>query len=526
MGRTEHTSYKVKLNTNLLEVFEDGIIKENNKGKDIFFENVGELDCVELNERGEKCRAFEPLFLYGNKTKTELTSNSLPVYIQILDWSNIKLHKAIKEMGGVCVFRHTDMALCISKPNRPLNYCGTSADFADADDIPDTTNIWDSWGKTKTESFHHLQYKHFDSIMRTDRACHFPTLTEWKTYDYNSSNQYEDIIKLAIEKGGLLIQGRAGTGKDYVIEKGLPNLPALCKLALTNMASLLMGGTTIHKALGINTDDLACGVMMRQYKNHQIIVINEISMIPKSLWSKLCLVKKLNPHSIFIPMGDYRQCKPIEEQRIDVKDYDYFNSSIVRYLSNGNRIELTERQRYDIDLWDMLENYYENGIMPDLPYSTPNLNAKKICYYNRTRKSINRLCMNGLKTPDAMFLDFEDDYDDPSLYKQQPVFIYNGMPVMSVKNNKDFDIVNGNQYKIKSFNKTTIVLDDNTEIPTDKFHPNFVVNYISTTHKLQGQTIDDDLYIYDYNTLSKDKHLGYTAFSRVKHLRQLHIASA
>jgi hypothetical protein len=64
----------------------------------------------------------------------------------------------------------------------------------------------------------------------------------------------------------------------------------------------------------------------------------------------------------------------------------------------------------------------------------------------------------------------------------------------------------------------------------EDFHKFFVVNYIATTHKLQGITITDDLLIFDWypinkfaNSLREDKHVGYTALSRVKTLNQIKI---
>ena len=53
-------------------------------------------------------------------------------------------------------------------------------------------------------------------------------------------------------------------------------------------------------------------------------------------------------------MGDKRQTKPIEDY-----DIDYFNSSIVKHLVNYNKCELTERQRYNKELWDFLEAVFK-----------------------------------------------------------------------------------------------------------------------------------------------------------------------
>jgi hypothetical protein len=502
MGKTTNKKYDVKLNTNILEVFEDAVINGTAKSKEIYFEKM------------------QDLFVYGSVVETEIVNNSLPIYIQILDWSNIKLHQMIKKIGGKCIYRHTDMALLVKMDGEVLT--GSGADYPYDHQFNPDDDITETWGKTKEENPRSLRYKHYETYMNDKRHCVFPTLDDWKTTPLKSSNDYKEIIELAVKNGGLLVEGRAGTGKDYVISQGLPELDADCKLALTNKASNIMGGTTIHKALGINDNDKACAVMMKKYKHKKIIVVNEISMINKTLWYKLYLLKKQNPKLVFILLGDYRQCRPIEEERTDIKDFDYFTSSIVKYLSNYHKIELTERQRYDLEMWNMLEDYYEKGIIPNIPFGTAGLKSRKICYYNRTRKYINKLSMDASKTNDALFLDFDDDEDDPSKYKQQPVYIYNDLPVMSIKNNKDLGIVNGDEYFVQSFTNDTITFNNELTINKDKFHSNFVANYCATTHKLQGATIDEPLFIFDFDKLMSDRHLGYTAMSRVKNISQLY----
>lgn len=61
MGRTEHTSYKVRLNTNIQEVFEDGIIKENAKGNNIHFENTGYFRLWKPNQNRTHFQLFTHL---------------------------------------------------------------------------------------------------------------------------------------------------------------------------------------------------------------------------------------------------------------------------------------------------------------------------------------------------------------------------------------------------------------------------------------------------------------------------------
>jgi RecA-family ATPase len=39
---------------------------------------------------------------------------------------------------------------------------------------------------------------------------------EWRLHKYNDRNDFEKIKEYLIENKGMLIQGRAGTGKSYV----------------------------------------------------------------------------------------------------------------------------------------------------------------------------------------------------------------------------------------------------------------------------------------------------------------------
>lgn len=250
----------------------------------------------------------------------------------------------------------------------------------------------------------------------------------------------------------------------------------------------------------------------------------------------------MNKNLVFIILGDKRQTKPIEDLNID-----YFNSNILKHLVNFNKIELTERQRYDKELWDFLENYYENGIVGDLQHkkmkTEKDLLARKICYFNKTRDEVNDLCMQRLKPADAMFIDYTRRTDDEGVEdrsdKAKAAYIYKDLPVMCIKNNSKLNIINTDEFKVVSYTETEINMknietDEELNIEINDFHKNFVVNYISTTHKLQGSTITEDLLIFDwYNksmmgydyglSLKGDKHVGYTALSRVKSLKQIYI---
>ena len=142
--------------------------------------------------------------------------------------------------------------------------------------------------------------------------------------------------------------------------------------------------------------------------------------------------------------------------------------------------------------------------------------------------------MKQLKPEDSLLIEHTRKTDDD---KALSVHIYKDLPVMCIKNNSKLNIINTDEFKVASYTETKITMI-NTEsseeliIDINDFHKNFVVNYISTTHKLQGSTITEDLLIFDWYpkyengfSLKTDKHVGYTALSRVKSLSQIYIIS-
>lgn len=525
LGKTYGSVVNVGLTNNLEEVWENNIIKNITDNDEIYFK--------ELYDDNNK------LFMFGKKNKTKLIDSGLPIYIQILDWSNIKLYQMIKEMGGECVYRKTDCAVCIG---------GNTINEMEKDE----NDITKTWGSFRNEdcSDESVYGRNYKSLMKQDRHIIIPDLDNYwnNATEFNSSNQWKDILNYAIENKGLFIDGRAGTGKSFIIHKGVEtnilDKDQKYRLAFTNKASRNINGTTIHKSLGINSNEKSnIKSITLKYAGEKIIIIDEIGMISLNIWKKILLLKRTNPKIIFILLGDKRQCRPIENIVID-----YFNSPILKYIVNNNKCELTERQRYNEELWNFLEDYYEKGIVGKLKKINQNKinkeiieKSRMICYFNSTRDNINDLCMDIMKPNNCLYIPFERELDKEGNeikgQKAKSAYIYEGLPIMCIKNNTTLEIINSDEFIVKNYDENFIVLkgdDKDLVIEHKDFHKNFVVNYIATTHKLQGTTISKDLLIFDWypNTmcgyeyglcLRNDRNTGYTALSRVKSLEQIYI---
>jgi hypothetical protein len=485
LGKTKQSSYNTSISTDINEVWE--CLNNNAEKVNDFFLK-------------EKTYEDKVLYIYGFRNKSDIYTNNLPMYIQILDQSNIKLHQLQMKLGGELLYRKTDAVVVLGGKNI----------------VESDKTLRSNWGKETILSKEEMKLYHYDYRANQYRGVENLTYDGWNfNKDFTTSSQYKDIIEYAVENGGLLVCSRAGTGKSYMVQEGVKDKllddDKRCRLAFTNKASRNINGSTIHSAISINADTEKASVkMVEAYKGKKIIIVDEVSMISKQLWTYLILLKRVSG-ATFILLGDYRQLPAVENV-----EHDYFDSSIMRYLTNSNRIELTERQRYDKQLWDWLDDFYDNGIVGDalqkIKHSEMDMNAYNICYYNKTRERINMKYMIHHKDNNAVLLPHEKkDCDD----RADSVYIYEGLPVMAIvnkikakKGNEDDTLFcNSDTMKVIKYSegKITFKLDipdvngkDILTIETKDFHKSFVANYCSTTHKNQGATIDKNIQLWDW----------------------------
>jgi len=366
---------------------------------------------------------------------------------------------------------------------------------------------------------------------------------EWADMSHiNDSSQIDDCFKVLLDYKAFCNVSRAGTGKSYNImrieEKFKERFPdaTIIKIAFTNKAAINIGGTTIHKFLKLDSSLKITSSAIKVLKHKTVLImVDEMSMISKDLWRLLVEVKRHLPKSYWILCGDYRQVPPVEKV---TKWLDYFNCSAVKYLANYTRIEFKVRQRYDEHLWDAAEIVWNDGIIPDTVKRVKEdidfLKGKRIIVYtNATRKRLNKL-LNDLHSADEEDV-VELPYDGEAEINQDAK-LYVGCPVMAIMNKKgeeDMDLVNNEDFTIQyaDYGEINVMsmrpsenggVEEHTfQFATEDFHKYFVLNYAATVHKSQGQTIDNDIVIYE--TEKMDKNLLYTAITRAKKLSQVNV---
>jgi len=479
-------------------------------------------ELLEINETKEKHEKIRRFFTYGEREKIKHFYNYLPIAIQIQDEANIQVYKLLKKTRGKLLYRKTDM-VCV--------YGGKDL----------KTNKDEIGGYRKCEN------PTLPLPVQSNRSAELRIYDmDWKDLKYNDSNDWENIINNFIENGGGLLLGRAGTGKSYVAKEGMKMMTTKnirhIATAFTNKATLQLEGKTLHSFLKLskNTDGLNnkwANIIKRKY---DVIIIDEISMIGEELWKPLLQLKMITG-IVFILIGDYRQLPPVNE-RFNI---DWFEHSIVHYLANGNKCELTSMKRYDKALWNVLEDIWEKEKLSIFDEGTKAntadlLYSHNVCYYNRTRKTINEKCMkHEILTKDNIFIPYEKTKDDEKDRQHQDTYLYIGMPLYMLittddklfKKNELVHCIefNNNNFKIKNCRNDIIEFDIND------FHSKVQAGYAATIHKSQGDTYEGIINLFDckerkdrggYRTeldRQEVKKTLYTALSRATKLDNIKI---
>ncbi|KAI8845987.1 hypothetical protein BJ741DRAFT_573015 [Chytriomyces cf. hyalinus JEL632] len=136
-----------------------------------------------------------------------------------------------------------------------------------------------------------------------------------------------------------------------------------------------------------------------------------------------------------------------------------------------------------------------------------------LSYTNEKRKQINEIMMQRDKLKKKKMIKLEANKDDPN---SQQVLLMVGTPVIAHRNYKSLKIVNCATYSVRKI-EPLIVLEDTLtketiEINEEQFQLYFRVNYCSTVHKMQGDSIQEPFTIHEWNRMEDD--MRYTAISR------------
>jgi len=497
-------------------------------------------------------------YMYGFNKEINFTETNIPMYIQVVDESNIKLYDMVKEMGGKLVAYKVDCAV-VSYNHKTIKYrrdkewggysscCIPTITRKEIIDNVEFINDkeWDDNKFASVSLNDRERWEDKQQLIDKNGGLLLDYIDDWddnKHYRLNDSDRWEGIFKLLNKNKGLLLQASAGNGKTYTAQMIASKLGDRVRIiAPTNKAGLNIGGGTIHRFLELDKNGYINQSLIKLIQTqYDYIIVDEISMIDKDLWRRLCLLKQELPHLIFLLLGDNKQLSPVEQHTIK----DYFNHPAVKYICNYNKNILNVRKRYDEILYNLLEDV-DNIDITKYPKL---ITDRNICYYNKTRIRINKMWNEEHRKDGDLFLPKPDarirrdgniNEDDEKYFKlAQDMYIYENMPIIAMRtlydkgkggllfaNSETFNICHIGDGEIGIYNERPDAKGEkepySISIPIEDFNKYFLMNYCSTTHKTQGETITENFTIYDWKAM--DTKLRYTALSRAKKIEQVYI---
>jgi ATP-dependent DNA helicase PIF1 len=394
------------------------------------------------------------------------------------------------------------------------------------------------------------------------------SLSEKQKYAYN----------LIIDKKNIFLTGCAGVGKTAAIKlfyKEYKNLKKIAMTSTTGVSAILIGGATLHSYLGIGLgkDKLEVlymtivnnGKLAKKWRDLQVLIIDEISMLDPELFDKLenlaRLVRK-NERPFggiqLVLTGDFLQLPAVssDEFCFQSKSWESCVDEVVYLTENFRQDDLIlQKCLNEIRIGEISENTIkilksrvgvkltnELGIIPTKIYS---LN-KDVDYENQ--KEMDKLLV---KNKDLEFFEYELEFNvlkkgmkfvqdkvKKVCLAPQTLQLCKGAQVMLLYNiDLENGLANGSRGVVIGFEEDFPIvrflngieriithqewkIEDNGEVLMTITQIPLRVAFATTIHKIQGITLDyaeiDMGNIFEYGQ-------GYVALSRVKKLEGLSI---
>lgn len=415
---------------------------------------------------------------------------------------------------------------------------------------------WDTKYLPNREKLKHLSKANF--ILRK-------TETEMTDTNVHYQHKYkrDDVYKLIDSRKSFRVNGKAGTGKSGLAigghEKGIiPYLQeqdlkfAIC--ATTHKAShnrlfeeAGVSGQTIDSLLGIRPNAPPKDKTFSHLADFDYIIIDECSMLQKTFYCYLKQVKLLHPHTHFILIGDYNQLPPVEKGR-NFTSYDYEQANVLKWLCDYNLVELTKNMRSSAEgkeMFDWFNQLIQGGNDKrgcGIPSQSLTWWTKNLCYTNASVGFVNYYVMAYLKKA----------YPIPVIQLEpfklkgkttKPKHLIHGIwigdrttyPMCEIRsnqtdqdgqyyNNQEFCIVG--QLPDDTYTLECRVTQEQVEVSAIKLYKDFTYNYATTIHKSQGDTIDQDYNVWEWDEMGHSHQgnaLRYVAVSRTTEKKNIHI---
>lgn len=354
-------------------------------------------------------------------------------------------------------------------------------------------------------------------------------------YKQESKNAPDDEYALALAKlktshKNIFIQGSAGTGKSYLINKYLESLSVeerktVLLLAPTGKAADLIGGTTIHKAFElpscVQMPDEEIADVPKLLHNIKTVIIDEISMVRIDVFEMIMQILDFaatkGQNIRLIVVGDFGQLAPVctssdkaalKTLYPDIKGFYAFYSSQWEE-ANFEKIILHKVYRQnDAELIEHL-NGIKYGRFSDLEWfkynASPFMSYKPVYICSR-RKTVDEFNQSAIEeySNENPTTTYQAKYNGPLLAElpcSKTLTLGVGVRVMTICNEKHYKngmlgtvkILANDKVVVKFDNGKTVTIKRKTfELENGTSYTQFplILAYAITVHRAQGSTFE------------------------------------
>ena len=424
------------------------------------------------------------------KTK-KLYKNNMPMNCQILDLAAIQLAEGIKHLKqkGADIVKYKADSITF-KHSEKLNIDLSMAALG-------------GWKQEKVKGLHGVS---IPAIHIHDFSKIIPTF-EWKQ---TVSEGDKDLVEFLATHSAML-NGPAGFGKSYLLNQVIEKVGADKCLAtsFTNMAANNIDGETFHHMFKIKiTETEGSYDTDRVFEGKELLIVDEISMIPEWLYGKIEAAKLRGLRVICA--GDFSQLMPV------CASTSAENSTLLMMLCE-NKVNLTQYKRGSPELLSALTSVRERK---RVPFTQGEHGELHFVFTHYMRDKINKKYMKGRGWETGV---------------ESVPRVYDGLPLRCCVTKEDGSLLNGERFVVKcegegnQINNLEIhsLTRENMQFIEKDDLKDFLPGYAITVHASQGLTISEPytVWIEQQTQFSEDDvwRLIYTATSRAKSFDQVRV---